>query len=494
VITNIGQLLVGSEFKLEQADLLAAEAHRLTCRSAAVVTGSVFVAVKGTIRDGHQYLDEALARGAMACVVQESERGKIAARPNYIWVENARLTYSSMSARWHEEPSKHLKVIGITGTNGKTTTAFLLNHVLSNLSSCGLIGTLGAAWGTRYEKTFNTTPDAFELQELLSHMVADGVHYACVEASSHGLDQDRLAHVDRPVAIFTNLTQDHLDYHADMADYFEAKKRLFECEPKPTLSFVNQDDPSGRVLLNDLKSKTISYSLNSDADYKAENIRLSLDGLAMNVASSGQTVALCVPITGLFNASNVLVAYACAVELGFDPERVSEVLKNFLGVPGRMERVETGRDFRVFVDYAHTPAGVESVLHSIREFVPQKLITVMGCGGDRDRGKRPLMGRIACKFSDKVILTSDNPRTEDPGAIIREIEAGCRDVPKADYRSIESREEAIAEAVKLARTGDVIMVLGKGHENYQIVGTRKYPFDDRDIVRKTLGIKPHVTA
>jgi UDP-N-acetylmuramoyl-L-alanyl-D-glutamate--2,6-diaminopimelate ligase len=443
------------------------------------------VAISGEKQDGHAFIPAALARGASACVAEKTAMLRCPAGFPLIRVENTRWIFSLLCARFHGHPSREVKLIGITGTNGKTTTSYLVRHLFQRFAPCGLIGTIRIEVGSQVLPSQNTTPAADDLHFLLAAMRKLRTEYCAMEVSSHALDQERAAHLFFRTAVFTQLTQDHLDYHRDLEDYFAAKMKLFTKTPRPEIALVNADDPYGVRLIEFLCPRPRTYGVRARADYQAVHLRVGLKEIRFDVKARDKVVPVRAGIPCLHNVYNVLAAFACACEEGWDPEAVAAALESFPGVPGRMERVDLGQDFYAFVDYAHTPGAFSSLFASVKELARGRIITVFGCGGDRDAGKRPMMGEIAARESDRVILTSDNPRSEDPDRILDQIQEGIRGAAHPVLR-IRDREEAIHHACTLAGPGDMVLVLGKGHEAYQIVGTEKFAFDDREILEKAI--------
>lgn len=489
---KLKDLLHGINFSCQRSQILDQEVLDVTCRSQDVIAGSIFVAIKGEVQDGHAYVDETLRNGALACLVERGRRSSFSVSAPLIEVSNTRRVFSLLTARFFQHPSQDVRVIGITGTNGKTTVSYLVQHLANRFSTCGLIGTIQYKIGSQRVDPINTTPSAHDLNRLLHLMRMLRIRYCCMEISSHALEQDRVTHLHFHSAVFTNLTQDHLDYHKDLESYFQAKKKLFTKTPAPEKSYVNADDPYGRRLLEEVAPRPLSFAVGRPADFLAQNIRVGLEGIAFDLKVRGNVCPVRVRIPCLHNVYNILAALACAHGEGWDPQEMAESLRRFPGVPGRMERVDCGQDFFVFVDYAHTPDAFRNVLSSVRATMAKRLITVFGCGGDRDKTKRPLMGRIACKYSDGVVLTSDNPRSEDPEKILDDIETGVVVGASKQVIRISNREEAIAQGLDMAQAGDVVLILGKGHERYQIVGNEKFAFVDRDCVEKILSARAHV--
>jgi UDP-N-acetylmuramoyl-L-alanyl-D-glutamate--2,6-diaminopimelate ligase len=456
----------------------------LCYRSGDATTGALFFCIPGARVDGHDYAAEAVLKGATALVV---ERG-LPIDVTQVVVPSVREAMGPISAAFYGRPAERLRMIGVTGTNGKTTTTFLLESVFRAWGwTPGVIGTTGVRMDGRMVPFPRTTPEAPDLQRLLAEMVQGGVDAVALEVSSHGLHQHRVDGTRYEVAVFTNLTQDHLDYHASMQEYFEAKARLFT--PAMTdRAVVNHDSAEGRRLL-DSGLPTVTFGLDAGADVRATDVRTTREGLSFRVGGLEVRSAL----RGLFNVENCLACLAAARELGIGEDAIARGIAEVRGVPGRVEPVEAGQDFLVMVDYAHTPDSLENVLRAARPLSAERLIVVFGCGGDRDRAKRPLMGRTAASLADLAIATSDNPRSEDPMAILAEIELGVR-AGGGRYVVEPDRRQAIALAVREAGPGDVVVIAGKGHEAYQEFADRTVAFDDRIVaseeIRAHLGSTP----
>lgn len=463
------------------------EVTSLTHDSRQVVSGALFVALPSVTpgrsgdaaTGGARYVLEAVEKGAVAVITAVDID---VPRATMIRVNDPRSALADAASVFYGHPSLQLQTAGITGTNGKTTTAFLLKHLLDCAERpCGLIGTVRYIVGPRELPAARTTPESDDMQRLLRDMREVNCRAAVMEVSSHALHQNRVRHVEFDAAIFTNLTQDHLDYHATMEAYFEAKQRLFlhlESQPhKRGTAVVNIDDRHGRRLLDEMgpQVKTVSYGQSSSAMFKAADVRTDLHGTQFTLHAGGKSYLVRVPLFGVFNVYNALAALAGMHALGHDVRKSVAALKDAPQVPGRMEMVPGPKAFRVFVDYAHTPDAVENVLQTVRSLQPQRVITVFGCGGDRDRAKRGAMGRAAEGLSDWCIVTSDNPRSEDPEAICREITAALQG---KNHEVITDRRAAIRRAVALAVPGDIVLIAGKGHEDYQEFADRKVPFDD----------------
>lgn len=443
-----------------------------------VKEGTLFVCIKGASFDGHSVAEEMLSKGAAGVVVERDLGLK-----RQIIVENTRSAYSPICAAFYGSPADKLKLVGITGTNGKTTTAFLIKQVLEKAGKkVGLIGTVQNMVGDEVYPAKFTTPEPNELHRLFSMMVKAGCEYCVMEVSSQALVQGRVNSLQFTLGVFTNLTQDHLDYHKTWENYFNAKRILFEnCET----AVINADDENAFKLVEGLACKTVSYAIKTNnADFCAKNVRFKSDGVEYELVSDfiGR---VCCPIPGRFSVYNSLAAAAAAITLGLNYEAVIKAIDTSNGVKGRIEVVPTDTDYTVIIDYAHSPDGLENIITSLREIAKGRIVTLFGCGGNRDKGKRPKMGKIAATLSDFCVVTSDNPRGEEPGAIIDDILVGMKDIP-TDYIVIENRKEAIKWALLNAKKDDIILLAGKGHETYQILPTGTIHFDEREAVREIL--------
>lgn len=462
-----------------------------------VQPGFLFVAIEGFKSDGHDFIGQAVRAGAAAVVVNKD--AAVPAGVTRIKCSDSRLALALLSARFYGNPSEKIKLVGVTGTNGKTTTTNLLAAVFRDAGEkVGLIGTIANYIGDKYIPVSHTTPESADLQKLLGEMVAEGVDAVVMEVSSHALALNRVAGCEYDVAVFTNITRDHLDFHGDMDSYLAAKARLFSdlgqgAKGGPKYAVLNADDPRWRDLAAVTGVPVVTYAIHSEALIQAVDIDITARGVSFTARSGWGEKRLNLKLTGMFNVYNALAAYAAGVAGGLPPGRVVKALESVSGVPGRFEPVEMGQDFAVIVDYAHTPDGLENVLKTAREITRGRLIAVFGCGGDRDRTKRPLMGRIAACLSDLAIVTSDNPRTEDPLKIIADVVEGVGKIlPEGGYKVIPDRREAIRQAIFDAGAGDVVLIAGKGHEDYQIIGDIKYHFDDREEARRCLEEKMKV--
>ncbi|MDE6034326.1 MAG: UDP-N-acetylmuramoyl-L-alanyl-D-glutamate--2,6-diaminopimelate ligase [Ruminococcus sp.] len=440
-----------------------------------VEKGSLFFCVKGTKFDGHTVAEEMLEKGAGAIVCEHD----LGLGDNQIITENSRKLYGEVCSAWFGHPEKKIKMIGVTGTNGKTTTTNIIKHILmKNGHKTGLVGTIQNEIGDEILHTDNTTPFAYDFMALLDKMVKAGCEYVVMEVSSFGLVQNRIGSSHFDVALFTNLTQDHLDYHKDMEDYYQAKKLLFGMCDK---AICNIDDDYGRRLYGEVDCTEYSFSTETDADFRAENISVRAKGSEFDFVHNGKSYHVKTNMTGMFNISNVLGAVAICIEEGIPVNDIISAVSSYGGVKGRCEIIPTNRDFTVICDYAHTPDALENVLKSLKPYADNKLICLFGCGGNRDSAKRPEMAKSAEKYADKLIITSDNPRDENPEDIINEILSGLSgSIP---YDIITDRREAIYHALKTAEKDDIIVLAGKGHEDYQILGNNLHiHFDEREVV------------
>ena len=465
--------------KTENQQLNNLEITGITCNSKQVKNGYLFICINGWKLDGHNFAESAIENGA-AAVVCERDLGL----KNQIVVEDTHKAYFEISSNWFENPSNKLKLIGVTGTNGKTSVTYMIKTILEEAGhKVGLLGTIQNMIGDKALPSKNTTPDAYELNELLRLMVDSGCEYAVMEVSSHALDQKRIFGVEFEVSVFTNLTQDHLDYHLTMDNYFTAKSKLFKMSK---CAVINLDDAYSSRLISELNCKKITYSIKNDgATYTAKDIEVRPDKTKYQMVGYNFINKISVRAGGKFTVYNSMCAAAVALELGISADIIKSALKNLKGVPGRAEIVETGRNFTVIIDYAHTPDGLENILMSFREYKESRLVVLFGCGGDRDKTKRPLMGEKAAELADYLIVTSDNPRTEGPMEIINDIMVGVNKY-KTPYKVIENRVEAINFAIANAQNNDIIILAGKGHETYQILKTETIHLDEREVIAEAL--------
>jgi len=469
--------------------------------------GSLFVAVRGFHSDGHQFISQAVRQGAVAVVAEE--KAVVEAFPDtpVIRVPDSRRALARLAAKFYDYPSRRVKLVGITGTKGKTTTSYLAKSIIEAAGHrTGLIGTIDYRIGDRIYPAPNTTPESLDLQALFAEMAARGARYCVLEVSSHALALGRTEESVFEAAAFTNLAHEHLDFHRTMNEYLAAKALLFSGLSPDKAAVVNADDPSAAEIIKRTRARVITYGITHHADVRpAGAISHSISGLSFSLSTPAGEIGIESSLVGRHNIYNILAAVGLGIALGFSGETVAAGIRQMKAVPGRMEKVDAGQPFGVVVDYAHTEGSLNSLLEAVREMAGGRVITVFGCGGDRDRTKRPKMGAAAIAGSDIVIVTSDNPRTEEPLAIISEVESGMTtgvrmETPdllsrgpgartssdKTPYAVVPDRSEAIETAVRLAMPGDVVVLAGKGHEDYQIIGGRKFPFDDREEARKAI--------
>lgn len=475
-------LLKGITVTKSQADMTL-EITGLSYDSRTTEKGNIFVAVRGYESDGHQYINAAVSKGAV-CVLCEEKPG---VDIPYIIMENTRRGLAVAAANWYNNPSVEMKLIGVTGTNGKTTTTNLIKTIIEKCTGAkvGLIGTNHNMIGDKIIETEHTTPESYELQKLFREMADSGCSYAIMEVSSHALYLDRAYGVRFEVGVFTNLTHEHLDFHKTMDEYADAKALLFK---QSEHAVINLDDAYASLMIKSAACPVMTFSKDNDvADLVAKRIKLSADKVDFCALTLEKLQKIEVNIPARFTIYNALAALGAGLTLGLALEDMADALKSYPGVKGRVEVVPTGRDFTVIIDYAHTPDALENVIGTFTEFEAGRVVTLFGCGGDRDASKRPEMGEIAARLSDFVIVTSDNPRTEEPVKIIEDILAGMKQT-KTPYIVIENRREAIEWALKNAQPNDIIILAGKGHETYQIIGKEKFHFDEREVVRDFLRV------
>ena len=456
------------------------EIKGITIDSREATSGFVFICITGQERDGHDFAKQAAEKGA-AVIVSEKQ---LDIDVPVICYDNTKLAMAELSSRFYKEPEKKLKLIGITGTNGKTTVSYLIKNILERAGkTVGVIGTNEILVGDKdvgIKSSTPTTPNSLELRKIFAKMLEMGAEYVVMEVSSHALDLHRVAGLNYDVGIFTNLTRDHLDYHKTMENYFLAKKKLFDISK---VGVINADDEYGAKLLETIPCKAVSVGT-KDAELKAEDIKIEASGVDFTVRYNGEAYPVSLCISGLFSVYNAVCAMAAAVSLGIDIKTAISGICTASGVKGRLERVPTKTDYSVIIDYAHTPDGLENVLNAVNAFKKGRCILVFGCGGDRDSTKRPIMGEIGTRLSDIAVITSDNPRTENPDKIIEDIVSG---VKSGEYKVIANRKEAIGYALSIAKKDDIVLLAGKGQETYQIIGTQKTHFDEREIVKELLG-------
>jgi len=474
---KLKELLKGLELEAEIPDIEVAD---VKYNSRLVEKGDAFVANRGAKTDGNIYIGDAVRAGASVIISETPWQGEAPC----VVVPDSRAALSAMSANYFGRPSERAKVIGVTGTNGKTTTTYMLKAIIEAAGGkVGLIGTNQHMIGDKVLESHNTTPESYELHKMFAQMLEQGVDYIIMEVSSHSLALHRVDDVAFDVGVFTNLTQDHLDFHRTMDEYLKAKTRLFNlC----TAGVINADDPASRYIMENSTSSNFTFSVErNDADVMAKNLRLRASGVDFELLTRDGIRRIETRIPGKFTVYNALGSITCAMTLGIPLDTIAEALSRCEGVKGRVEVVPLGTDYTVIIDYAHTPDGIVNVLSAARGFCRGRLIALFGCGGDRDRTKRPKMGRAACELADYCVITSDNPRTEDPDAIIADILEGIKDA-KCGYKVITDRSDAIEYALSIARKDDVIVLCGKGHETYQILKDRTIHYDEREVLRERL--------
>ncbi|MDO4607879.1 MAG: UDP-N-acetylmuramoyl-L-alanyl-D-glutamate--2,6-diaminopimelate ligase [Clostridia bacterium] len=459
-------------------DFANIEISGITSDSREVKNGYAFICISGVTADGHNFAEKALEKGA-AVVITERKLGLT----NELVVPDTREVYADMCAAWFKYPANSLKLIGVTGTNGKTSITYMLKSILESFGNkVGLIGTIHNMIGDEIIETKNTTPGVFELNRLFSLMKEKGCSYVVMEVSSHALEQKRVCNLNFETAIFTNLTQDHLDYHITMDNYFDAKKKLFEmCKT----AVVNVDDEYGVRLASQLDCNVVTYSLNDNSTYSAKAVKYFPSSVEYELVSDNILNRIKFNTGGDFSVYNSMCAAITALELNFPVDEVTKAIELISGIKGRAESVPTGRDFTIIIDYSHTPHGLKKILKKFKNSEKNRLISLFGCGGDRDKTKRPIMGNIAARYADYVIVTSDNPRSEDPNEIIKDVLVGIKDT-STPVTVIENRIEAIKYAVSIAQKDDIIVLAGKGHETYQILKDGTIHLDEREVVREAL--------
>lgn len=466
---------------------LSANVTELQIDSRKVTAGSCFIAIKGNAQDGHLYIESAIMKGA-ASIVAEVLPPVLSNDVTYIVVEDSAVAAGYMSDNFYGSPSSKMKVVGVTGTNGKTTIATLLCKLFSGLGyKCGLFSTVQNQVGDTVISSTHTTPDAISINALMKQMLDEGCSHVFMECSSHAIQQHRITGLQFAGGIFSNITHDHLDYHKTFDEYIRVKKSFFDNLPSEAFAISNADDKRGLVMLQNTNAKKHLYSLRTLAEFKGKILENNLTGLLMNINEQEVHFRL----IGEFNAYNLLAVYAAAVCLGEDKQKVLQALSNITGAEGRFDYIVSPSEKIIgIVDYAHTPDALLNVLSTIKKLRQgnEKIITVVGCGGDRDKTKRPIMAEVACEHSDKVVFTSDNPRTEDPEQILREMEAGLQPSMRRKYISISDRKEAIKTAINLATKEDILLIAGKGHEKYQEIKGVKHPFDDKQVLKEMFAL------
>lgn len=495
----------------------------IACDSRKVKKNSLFICIRGQKHDGHKFVKQAVENGASVIVYEDDKYFNRSLYPGikFIGVKDTRIALAILASNFYKMPEKKINSIGITGTNGKTTTSFLIEHIMNNAGlTSGVIGTICIKIGKKKYPTGNTTPSSLDIYQNLYKMAKSGLEYAIMEVSSHGLDQERVYGIPFKVAIFTNLTQDHLDYHKNLRNYFSAKFKLFKNLKKGSCAILNTDDKYSRKIIEKITVPVVTYGINNFAEVMARDLKLSSGASEFELVIGEKKYYVEFNLGGYFNIYNALASAACAYALKIKPDLIVKALNTAKPVRGRFEMINRGQDFEMVVDYAHTPDGLENLLKSAREVTSGRIITVFGCGGDRDKTKRPIMGKIAARLSNVCIVTSDNPRSEEPANIIKDIETGIKALAieyeiqrsgargisnssatlraaiqpcaKArvfladNYKKIVNRREAIYEAVKLARTGDMVIIAGKGHETYQIFKDKIVHFDDAEVASEAV--------
>ncbi|MFH1440830.1 MAG: UDP-N-acetylmuramoyl-L-alanyl-D-glutamate--2,6-diaminopimelate ligase [Candidatus Omnitrophota bacterium] len=478
LIKNLGKYEIYSEindFKVKG----------ISSHSKKIANNYIFVAIKGTNYDGNAFIDEALKNGAKAVITSSMESAvKYCKGINFIKIIDERKALSDLAAGFYGNPSKGIKVIGITGTNGKTTISYLLEALLQKSGRrCAVIGTINCRFKNKIIDSKNTTPAAEDIQQMLFKILKYGINYCLMEVSSHALDQGRISKVEFNSAIFTNLTQDHLDYHNTMEDYFQAKAKLFKNLDKQAVAIINNDDAYGRMLSGMTAAKIMTYGIYNTADVMAKEIKFGISGSEFVLKYESKEIKLNTPLVGLYNIYNILAAVCFCLKERIDLRVIARALEKFSNVPGRLEKIDTGKDFSVFVDYAHTPEALNNVLGTLRQLCDRRIIVVFGCGGDRDKTKRPKMGQAATELADYAIITNDNSRSESPEDIVNDIKKG---ISRDNYCVVLDRKQAIEKSLSIASSGDIVLIAGKGHENYQIINNQISEFDDREVVRQCL--------
>lgn len=488
---KLTELLERLTYTLEGSKDIDREISSIEQDSRKVQAGCLFIAVRGTNVDGHSFIPQVISAGASA-VVCETLPEELSNDVTYIKVDDCNLALAMLASAWNGYPSEQLTLVGVTGTNGKTTIATLLYRLFSKLGyPCGLLSTVCNYVIDREIPATHTTPDPLQLNMLLREMVEEGCAYAFMEVSSHSADQKRIGGLDFDGGIFTNLTRDHMDYHKTVENYLKAKKSFFDNLPAKAFALSNADDKNGEVMMQNTKARRRLYSVRTGADYTAKIIEEAFEGMELQFSVGGK--ALCPVVThfvGRFNASNLAAVFGAAIELGANIDEVLVKMSELVPVNGRFEAIRSPKGFSAIVDYAHTPDALINVLEAIKEILGDKgrIITVVGCGGNRDKGKRPIMAKESALRSDRLVLTSDNPRFEEPDEIIKDMQAGLdSEELRAKTISITDRREAIRTALMIAEKGDVILIAGKGHEDYQDVKGTKHHFDDHEVVREAMG-------
>lgn len=482
---KLNDLLKGINILSVNGDLNI-DINNIAYDSRKVKENTLFICIKGFNSDGHKYIESAIEKGAKAFLVQEDINIE---GYTFIKVEDTRASMANVADNFYNNPSKELGVIGVTGTNGKTSITTFLSEILSsNNKKVGLVGTIKIFDGDKEVESSSTTPESIDLQKHFRTMIDNGCDYCAMEVSSHSLVLNRVDETEFKLGIFTNLTPEHLDFHKDLEDYRNAKEKLFY--KTTTANIINIDDEGGAKIYENIKNldtPSYTYGIENEADFRATNITIDASGVNYKLNTPTYTADIFVPVPGKFTVYNTLAVIAACYALNIPKEVIIEGLAKTGGVAGRFETIQNDKGVSVIVDYAHTPDALENILNTAREFAKGRIITVFGCGGDRDTTKRPLMAAIAQKLSDHCIITSDNPRTEDPQVIINDIVSGL-DTTKENYEVVMDRKDAIFHAVKSARKDDIVIIAGKGHENYQIIGKVKHHFDDKEVANEALSL------
>ncbi len=480
---KLKELLKGIEIISSKGDL-DVEINGIVYDSRKTKKGNLFICVSGYTQDGHNYINDALQKGAAAFIVEKDVDVEGAA---VVKVQNSRSAMPMLASAFYNNPTQRLRLVGITGTNGKTTTTYLIKSIMeANRQKTGLLGTISTQIGDKIFVSSRTTPESLDLQSLFREMADSDIDYAVMEVSSHSLDLGRVEGCNFRIGVFTNLTQDHLDFHKTIENYRNAKKKLFHMTKGANI--INIDDEHGRIIADEVGSlgtQLITYGIDNKADIMAKNIDITSKGVSFTLVTPDYETELSIKIPGKFSVYNALAAASVAYVEGISREVIREGLNNVDNVPGRSEIVKTDTPYTVIVDYAHTPDGLQNILASVKQYAKGSVITLFGCGGDRDKEKRPIMGGIAGRMSDFCIITSDNPRSEEPMDIIKQTEVGIKSTG-CDYICIENRRDAIKYALSIAKPDDIVLLAGKGHETYQVLKDRTIPFDERDIVEELL--------
>lgn len=480
LLNHLNHYQIKGDAELEITDIVHDSRH--------VKPGTLFVALVGSHVNGHDYLAEAFQKGAVAALVQET-RG-MEGQGTLVVVKESGEALESIAPVFFDHPGRKMRLIGVVGTNGKTTSTYMIKSILESVGRrVGLIGTIRNMIGDRILPTANTTPGVLELQRLLAEMVSAGIEDVVMEVSSHAITLNRIADLVFSAGLFTNITQDHLDFHKTFEAYLKVKTSFFERLASDAIAVINQEDPHAEYILERTLAQKMTYGRHPGVDIRAEEAAYTPQGTGCRISTPWGQSPLRIAMPGEFNLMNAMGSLGIGVSLGVSLDKAVQALENLQGVPGRFQRVAGADDFGVIVDYAHTPDGLENILRAAKALQPKRIITVFGCGGDRDRTKRPIMGGIAEDYSDRTIITSDNPRSEDPAGIIREIEAGLSD--HANAESIVDRREAIRRAIYLAQSGDLVIIAGKGHETYQQFADRTIHFDDAEVAAEALEDKRH---